>query len=269
MLKRLKKKREPSPYEQLRGSILANEPLDKVANYSESTDDTPPSITLNSPENGSTLQSGTVIDLTITGSNGSLIYNWDGNTNQTVTSITDPILPSGDGTHTLYCYAKDDVENWISSQFEFMTDDTPPLIVLISPTNGSIQASGTTIDLTVSGSNGSLIYNWDGGSNQTVTASTDPSLPSGEGLHRLYCYAKDIAGNWIHVYFEFQSTVLLPSIVLISPMNRSTQQSGTTILVIVSNSNGSLIYHWDDGSNQTVPSTTNLILPSGEGPHYL
>jgi hypothetical protein len=38
MFKRLRKKREPSPYEQLRGSILANERLDKMATYSESTD---------------------------------------------------------------------------------------------------------------------------------------------------------------------------------------------------------------------------------------
>ena len=39
MFKWLKKKREPSPYEQLRGSILANEDLAKVASYSDGTDD--------------------------------------------------------------------------------------------------------------------------------------------------------------------------------------------------------------------------------------
>ena len=240
-----------------------------ITYYEFIADNIPPSIIRNSPANGSTHQSGTTIDLTVTGSNGSLIYNWDGTTNQTIDETTDPVLPGVDGLHRLYCYARDGAGNWNTTYYEFTTDDTPPSFTLNSPTNGSTQQSGTTIDLTVSGSNGSLIYNWNGNANQTVSSTTDPILPSGDGLHKLFCYAKDEVGNWISAYFEFNSAPSFPNIVLSSPTNGSTLQSGTTISIIVSNSNGSLTYNWDNGINQTVPINTDIILPNGDGPHYL
>ena len=106
---------------------------------------------------------------------------------------------------TEHCYAVtavDDVGNWIFAYFEFTTDDTPPTITLTSPTNGSSHQSGITINLVITGDNGSLIYHWDNNPNQTVPLSTMPILPSGDGVHLLYCYASDDLGNWISKRFE-------------------------------------------------------------------
>ena len=40
----------------------------------------------------------------VTGSNGSLIYHWDTDNNQTVGDIVNPVLPVGDGLHQLYLF---------------------------------------------------------------------------------------------------------------------------------------------------------------------
>ncbi|MFX1532605.1 MAG: SBBP repeat-containing protein, partial [Promethearchaeota archaeon] len=239
------------------------------ATFVFTTDDIPPSIILSSPVNGSTHQSGMTIDLTITGSNTTFIYHWDTDPNSTVAATFDPTLPGGDGLHRLYIYVSDFAGNWNTSYFEFFADNTPPSIILSSPVNGSTHQSGMTIDLTILGSNGSLIYHWDTDPNSTVAATFDPTLPGGDGLHRLYVYVKDAVGNWNTSYFEFFADNTPPSIILSSPVNGTTHQSGMTIDLTITGSNGSLIYHWDTDLNSTELATFDPTLPGGDGLHRL
>jgi D-alanyl-D-alanine dipeptidase len=233
------------------------------------TDDTAPEISLNSPTNQTTHQSGTIIDLTITGSNGNLIYYWDTDDNQTVTYSYDPVLPIGDGLHQLYLFSYDNVGNGIFMYLEFITDDIAPEIILNSPANQTTHQSGTIIDLTITGSNGSLIYYWDTDDNQSVTYSYDPILPIGDGLHQLYLFSYDNIENCNFTYLEFITDDTAPEILLNSPTNQTSHQSGTIIDITVTGSNGSLIYYWDSDENQTMTSSFAPILPIGDGLHQL
>jgi parallel beta-helix repeat protein len=232
------------------------------------TDDTPPEILLNSPLNGSIHLSGTSIDLTLVGSNGSLIYHWNSDGNITVTDTTDPVLPVGDGVHNLYLYARDEAGNWNFTYLEFTTDD-PLAILLNNPVNGTVLQSGSIINITITGSNGSLIYNWDGNTNASESDSFDPVLPIGDGLHHLYLYAKDDLGNWHSKYLEYTTDDTAPLITLNNPINGTINCSGTVIDLTITGSNGSLIYHWDNNDNQTVVDTDEPVLPIGDGLHHL
>ncbi|MFX0061784.1 MAG: SBBP repeat-containing protein [Candidatus Hermodarchaeota archaeon] len=82
----------------------------------------------------------------------------------------------------------------------------PPAISLNSPANGSINQAGTTIDLSIIGIDSSVnhvLYNWDDGTNATLTAPYDLTLPSSEGQHILRVYANDTLGNWAHQTYIF------------------------------------------------------------------
>ncbi|MFX0137176.1 MAG: SBBP repeat-containing protein [Candidatus Hodarchaeota archaeon] len=230
----------------------------------------PPLITLNEIVNNSYHQSGAVIDLSVTGSNGTYVYNWDGTTNTTVSITIDPILPSSEGSHYLYVYASDDFDNWNSSVFTFITDDTPPSISLVDLLNNSVHQSNTQIDLTITGSNGSLTYRWDDSStNKTVDSSQSPVLPKGDGTHYLYLYVSDEAGNWNSTHYVFITDDTAPEIILISPENGSTVDPNSVINITISESISQFMYHWDSDSNQTVTIGTQITVPTSSGRHLL
>ncbi|MFX1532613.1 MAG: SBBP repeat-containing protein [Promethearchaeota archaeon] len=101
------------------------------------TDDTPPTITLASPANGTTHSSGTIIDLTITDLNGisQVRYNWDGGTNATLTTPYQTTLPVGNGPHVLRVYAQDQAGNWASQKYVFTTKDPTSTTSSTTPTS--------------------------------------------------------------------------------------------------------------------------------------
>jgi hypothetical protein len=168
-------------------------------------DTTPPSISLNSPSNSTTQQGGTIVDLSVTGDVVEVLYAWDIDSNSTLTDPYDIVLPTGDGWHDLYVYTRDAVYNWDVKHYRFQTDDTPPLISLNSPNNGTTQVSGTTIDLSISGSPTEVLYNWDGALNSSLADPYDISLPIGEGWHDLFVYARDAANNWDIKHYRFET----------------------------------------------------------------
>ncbi|MHA2365836.1 MAG: hypothetical protein ACXAC7_17895, partial [Candidatus Hodarchaeales archaeon] len=203
------------------------------------TDDTPPNLMLNDLESGLSYQSGTSINISVTGSNGSLIYHWDEDLNSTVTDSFNPILPVGNGFHQLYLYAYDDVGNWNYTVFEFITDDTAPVVTLSSPLNSSTQLLGN-LSITLSISDNiqlqDVIYFWNNNlENETVFPSTNNNitllipLPLITGLHQLFLSAFDDAGNEQTVYYEFtvmESTSIQPVTTSIDTTPSSTATSG-------------------------------------------
>ncbi|MFX0117117.1 MAG: hypothetical protein ACFFB3_21395, partial [Candidatus Hodarchaeota archaeon] len=91
--------------------------------YSFTVDNTPPLITLNSPENKSSNPGGTTIDISFDGMEVEYFFSWDGQPNFTTT----PELPYGLGEHTLDVYARDNVGNWNHQRFVFYTQAIPEL----------------------------------------------------------------------------------------------------------------------------------------------
>jgi len=228
--------------------------------FTFTVDDIAPNIYLISPANGSTNESGLLIDITFSETLSEVFYAWDGGTNMT----TLPVLPIGDGEHYLDIYAYDLVPNFNHTRFYFITDD-PLVIILVTPTVGSVLVSNVTIDLSILGSEGEYTYNWDENENQTVSIHDDPVTPILDGIHILFVFAEDALGNTLSQSFSF--TVANPeiNITLVSPENYSTLKVETVVELTFSDTPVEIYYCWNGGNYSTVLSP----IPAIEGVYYL
>ncbi|MFX1532614.1 MAG: SBBP repeat-containing protein, partial [Promethearchaeota archaeon] len=241
-----------------------------------SLDEIDPSINLISPANASIVQSGTLINLTITDDSSGVadvLYNWDGGANTSLTDPYDVFLPTGEVEHVLRVYVNDTAGNSANvTTYSFTTDDTDPLIILVSPTNTSSNVPGTNIDLNITDPNGiiDVRYNWDGGNNKSLSSPYDLKLLSQDGQHVLRVYALDTALNWAKATFVL-TTDSIPLVVLIGPTNGSIQQSGATIDLYIKEILGLsyVLYNWDGTVNTTLDPPYDISLPTGEGLHVL
>ncbi|MFX1518966.1 MAG: OmpL47-type beta-barrel domain-containing protein, partial [Promethearchaeota archaeon] len=132
--------------------------------YQFEVDNTEPTIILTSPSDGSTVKDSDVIDLDIADAQDNLHvtwYNWDGITNVT---FFDPwqITISGlsDGLHTLNVFANDTAGNLDHQIYQFEVDNTPPTIILTSPSNGSTVKDSDVIDLDITDAQDNLHVTW-------------------------------------------------------------------------------------------------------------
>jgi hypothetical protein len=91
--------------------------------YTFTVDDTGPSITLNSPANGTTHDPDTMISLSIVDVAGlfRVVCRWDMRTNITLVAPYNLTIPSENGPHLLHVYAQDSVGNWAVSVYVFTT----------------------------------------------------------------------------------------------------------------------------------------------------
>ncbi|MCF2137529.1 MAG: Ig-like domain-containing protein [Candidatus Thorarchaeota archaeon] len=246
--------------------------------YTFIIDDTAPTITLESPSDGSEIPSGTTIDLSVTDDNtiATVLYAWDGDANATLSSPYD-VSTSGlsEGSHTLHIYASDAAGNWAGNTYSFVIDDTPPTISLLSPSDGSIIQSGTTVDLDVSETNTLVetLYAWDSDANSSLTAPYDVTTTGlSEASHTLYVYARDAAGNWAKSTYTFVIDDTAPQITLVTPTNGAEIQSGTTIDLDVSDTHvlSQVLFAWDGGANSSLPSPYDIDTSGlAEGSHTL
>lgn len=272
----------PSPYDLTLPSgdgdhVLQINASDQAGNWIVNTfvfttDGENPLITLVSPDDGTVHKSNTAINLTISDLYlNTVMYNWDSESWTVFPSPYDLTLPSGDGEHTLQINASDIAGNWIIETYVFTTDDTPPLIALITPVNESIHQSNSVIDLTISDIDLDIVtYKWDTDSWTTLPSPYDPTLPSGDGVHRLEINATDRLGHWIVITYMFTTDDTVPSIILNSPANESVHSSNTIIDLTVSDTNlDTVMYKWDYNTWTVFPSPYDLTLPSGDGNHLL
>ena len=247
------------------------------AAYTFVVDDTAPTISLNSPSDGSEIQSGTDIDLGVTDANlDTVYYSWDGGANVTLNSPYD-IDTTGlsEGTHNLTVYAEDAAGNLGIASYHFVIDDTAPSITLIAPSNGAEITSSTWIDLDVNDSNTlvEVVYNWDATSNSTLASPYDVDTSGlSEGNHTLFVHARDDAGNWRTAIYSFMIDDTSPTISLTSPTDGSEIQPGVAIDLDISDSNtlSQVLYNWDGGTNTTLPAPYNVsTLSLSDGTHVL
>jgi hypothetical protein len=175
-----------------------------------------------------------------------------------------------DGTYYVTCYFEDaDAIGASPASNTFDVDTTPPSISLNSPSNSTIQQGSTVVDLSVTGDVVEVLYSWDDDSNSTLTDPYDVILPIADGWHDLYVYARDSVYNWDVKHYRFQTDDTPPLISLNSPNNETTQESGTTIDLLISGSPAEVLYNWDGSLNSSLADPYDISLPVGEGWHDL
>ncbi|MHA2000572.1 MAG: hypothetical protein ACTSVU_00600, partial [Promethearchaeota archaeon] len=223
-------------------------------------DDFAPEIYLISPEANSTQESGYMIDITYNEEIQAAYYAWDGGENFTTT----PVLPLGDGLHYLDVYVCDFVPNWNYTRYYFTTDD-PLIIALNSPEEGSILLSDTMINLTITGTPGTYIFNWDNGENESRFLFEMPYTPIIDGIHILNIFISDSLGNSMERSYSFTIQNPLIQISLISPEMNSILKFETHVNLNFSETPSQVFYSWNGGDNSTELST----IPAIEGQYIL
>jgi len=232
------------------------------------TDDNLPGISLVSPQNNSEVKSSTRVSLVIFSGNGSIIYNWDGASNLTVNEGAVIQTPQDEGVHVLNVYVNSSLGDWVSDRFVFTVDNTPPSIEITAPQNGTSLKSGVAIHVTVTGSNGSLYYAWDGGTNSSIHYPQENVVysPKNEGNRILYLYSSDIAGNWAKAVYEFIIDNTPPSITITAPENGGFYQSDV-LLQYVNDTDIDSFYF--DGISQDIPVNGHVFTSLSDGAHNL
>jgi hypothetical protein len=104
---------------------------------------------------------------------------------------------SYDATTQLNLYANDTGGNERYNKYLFSFDTTPARIDLTSPANNSVINQGSLIIFNITDATTlTVLYNWNGGTNQTLAASSpyQTTMPYDQGTHTLNIYTTDALG---------------------------------------------------------------------------
>jgi parallel beta-helix repeat protein len=212
--------------------------LDTVGNshsewFNFTIDTTNPIIILNSPENKSYIQSGTILDFSIIELH--LIHaNYSINSGPNIT-FSKPFNIStfgwADGNYTIQINAIDQVGISNSSWFVLTIDTIKPIIQLNSPLNNSIIPSGTILDLLIEDlSLNTVNYSINGGADIFLSEPFNISTTGwSDGEYIVQINALDKAGNLNSSLFSFTFDSSPPEILLYYPGNNSVIKNGTLL----------------------------------------
>ncbi len=258
----------PASWNQSKRIIYQNEM--KIAD-----DGAPPEILLLSPANGSVVKPLSLIDIDVTDNVGisHVFYHWDLIANETFESPYDLLARTSEVGHYLYIYANDTSGTWTTAMFYFISDWTSPEITLTTPTNNSVQLSGTEINATVTDIHlTDVYYQWD--DLEILNIWTEPytiQLIVSDGPHTLHVYANDSAGNWGETKFVFIVDDEVPIITLRDLTNGSARQSNSLVDIdIIDASIAIVLYNWNSGlQNITWEEPFLTPIPAGESIHTL
>jgi hypothetical protein len=223
-------------------------------------DSTYPEIILNSPNNNTVIQSGTLLDFWIVDSN---IYqvNYSLNDGDYIPFSSPYDIPTNgleDDDYTIFINALDLAGNINISWYTFTIDSSEPQILLNTPVNNSYCRSGISLDFSIIDSN---IKSVDYSVNQETRISFSPPYDistSGweDGHYTIHIDALDWAGNSNSSWFLFIIDTTRPSIILKRPGNNTIIQGGTVLDFMVDDPNLSQV---DFVINEGV--STSLIYP--------
>ena len=130
-------------------------------------DVSPPNVELVNVVNDTYQPAGKRIDVNITdpGEVFQVFHQWDTTTNFTWDPFDETIyityLPESPGEHWLYVSAIDDYGNAISLAYNFTCNPDTILIELRNANNDSFYQGGEIIEVTLTGINGTIYYDWD------------------------------------------------------------------------------------------------------------
>jgi DNA-directed RNA polymerase subunit RPC12/RpoP len=179
-------------------------------------DSTPPTISLNSPTEGSFIGSSPEIDLSISDENLNEVF-YSINSGRELT-LFEPYVVDGsnwsEGLNILTIFATDLAGNSNEKSYTFTKDGILPKITLKSPDNGSILNEFSSLDFDVSDDNlDSVMYSINQGSYQTLEDPYDlNTLEWTDGEHKITIKAEDTVRNINEKWFIFRKDTMPPSI---------------------------------------------------------
>jgi hypothetical protein len=232
-----------------------------------------PRIISITPEEGSVLQSNTLIDFDIVDNHFSTaVAQWDSGRLMGFDPPFDTVLPTGEGNHTFYIFAFDKTGNVNSASFTFTCDDAIPDITLINMSNGSIITGNSIIRFEINDTHfDKAEYHWDQDDFTEFSFPFEVLMPIGDGFHDLYVNATDIVGNYRTVYYQFTTDDTAPTISLLGLANGTVLKSASSMnLIITDNNPKNVSYQWDTSAPVSY-DVSNVILyaPPLENEHWL
>ena len=235
-------------------------------------------ITLQNAVNGSTQPAGKVIDIEITDdSSVNVQYKWDLQDKLTWSPFSGDIyrtyLPGLDGDHFLYVYTNDTFGHYREKMYKFTTDNTVLGVELQNMVNNSYYYGGNEVNLTITGSNDTVYYCWDGGSEKEIELtevylllSGIDALPDTWGIHNLTIRTFDISDNEEIFFFSFKIDKEAPTIdPSINDYHNERFRSSDSFTFVLNDNNVSsteltVYYSIDGGDNITIVYPFNLAL---------
>ena len=160
----------------------------------QTSDITPPIISILFPENETYSARDVQLTFTINESTSWTGYSLDGQMNMTISGNT-TIFGLSDGSHMITVNANDTAGNMGSSDTVYFTIDTvSPNIEILSPENRTYATNSVSLNFTLDELTSWVGYSLDAEKNVTITGNVTISELS-NGLHSLIVYANDTAGN--------------------------------------------------------------------------
>ena len=236
-------------------------------------DDTLPEMTLTTHNNGSSMMSGTNIELEINDTNlDTVTYHWDLNDSTSFILEYVTSIPSSEGVHDLHVNATDIAGNQQIAHYQFFTDDTAPVISLLNISNYAILKTGAQLNFQILDVHfDSVTWSWDSADAAYYDVPTFTLyVPAVEGAHELIINATDEAGNSNSISYQFVIDNTVPEIVLSSPAEGIPITGGTTISIDVIDLHlSSVHFRWDleEWTEWITPYVTSA--PMDDGYHSL
>ncbi len=221
-------------------------------------DTTAPTLTIDSPINGTYNNETILVFITSDGDN--VWYN-NGTANFTYTAPVN--LTFAEGSHTLTAWANDTLGNIVSQNVTFSVnfsapDTIPPTLVINNPENTTY--TNATILVNLSGFDLNLDSVWFNNGTANITYSTPTYVTFSEGSHTLTAWANDTSNNTNTKNITFTVDTITPTISIISPT--ATNYTNATILVNITSDGDNIWYNWN-GTNVSYSSATNVVFAEG------
>ncbi len=256
--------------------VYANDSLGRVG-YDEvwfRVDLTPPSLVVVSPENNTEYGTPNVPLEYSVSDNIEVDTCWyvlDGGQPTVLLNCQNTTLSLDNGPHNITVYVNDTAGNTNQSFVQFTVNSTAPYVKILHPVEGNYYNNQTIwLNYTVQDTDlDSCWYSIDGGDNVSIPNCQNITITVSDGSHNVKVYANDSLNQigWDSVNF-FVDTVP-PSLVLISPENKSYSENTIWINYTVNDTNLDYCVYELDGSNTTVSDCSNVSLELSEGSHYV
>jgi predicted secreted hydrolase len=220
--------------------------IDKAGNYKSESffftiDSTKPTTILNSPNNNSFIQKGTILDFSIEDTNLEHV-NYSINLEENITLSEPYTIPTSELPNDEYMIQINTIdlaENSNSSWFLFTLDSTKPEIHLNFPENNTVNKKGIKLNLTVDDIN--LFHvNYSVNGEMNIPLSEPFNIPTGDwkdGKYKIQINAVDKAGNSNSSWYQFTIDSTKPTVLLNSPENNSIFKNGMILDFTINDSN--------------------------------
>lgn len=239
------------------------------SNFYESVESQGPNISLISPSENTSHQSGTLVDLNIEDINGisEVIASWNGLGVDVLTAPYDLALPTSEGMNTLSVFAKNGLQEWSTKSFVFIVDNTIPNIVVLSPESLPFVKTGDVIRFNVADEYEirNVTYRIDEGITRLLEYPFEYIVEGSDSIHTLHIEAYDLASNVARKSIDFVIDDTPPEIELLSPdLSLTLNQSSILSFNITDNQLETVVYSWNSGNTIRLHSPYKVqVIPEG------